>query len=594
MYSSVHSLLISSLILLSVTISSVSSTLIGSHPSGAHSSWLQQSRAPSNASVTVLFAIKQKNTDLLTNLLNSISNPQSPHYGQYLTLDEVHNLTSQPILAQQVVDYIDASIPKTNSLDIEITRGGGFVRAQLAVADAEKLLNTHYYKYNSKIGPSRNILRATKYTVPQDIAEQIQFVGYVNQFPSVVHPLIQSGRIREVRKNNKLRSKVITLADAASTGATTLTTINRAYNIDSNTITNTASTAGVFEDTQNFSPKDLAQFETKYGIPSQTIATVVGQNDPLQCFINRDSCGEASLDIQYLVAVAQGAPQTFYAVDPNDQQPFLDWLIQLDQDTNAPWVNSVSYGQDESAVAADELARFETEIQKLGVRGITVVVASGDDGVASQRVRQDASLCGFSPSYPATSPFVTAVGATQGPELGKAEVAESSATGGLITSGGGFSRSYPAPAYQQASVAAFLAGSNIPPLDQFTSTGRGYPDVSLLGHNYQVIIGGRVATVSGTSASAPVFAGLIALINSARFDAGKKSLGFVNPALYQLAASQPAIFNDIVQGENRCAAGASNPNCCTFGFTATQGWDAVTGLGSINFVKLKAALLALP
>jgi len=233
----------------------------------------------------------------------------------------------------------------------------------------------------------------------------------------------------------------------------------------------------------------------------------------------------------------------------------------------------------------------------LGVRGITVLVSSGDDGVAGNAARSDASQCGFAPSYPASSRFVTAVGATQGPEAGTAEVGESSATGGLITSGGGFSTVWSTPSYQSQAVAAFLANNAtgaVPPATLYSSSGRGYPDVALDGHNYKVTVGGQEQIVSGTSASSPVFAGLITLINSVRFDAGKKPLGFLNPALYQLAVSNPSVFNDITQGTNNCAAGQGNQICCQYGFSATQGWDPVTGLGSVNFVNLKAALLALP
>jgi len=167
----------------------------------------------------------------------------------------------------------------------------------------------------------------------------------------------------------------------------------------------------------------------------------------------------------------------------------------------------------------------------------------------------------------------------------------------LITSGGGFSTVWPAPSWQTKAVQSYLSNNAtgaLPPTSAFASTGRGYPDVALLGHNYKVTIQGQEQIVSGTSASAPVFAGLITLINSARFNAGKKSLGFLNPALYQLAETHPDIFQDVTSGTNNCCAGQFQPNCCQYGFTATQGWDAITGLGSVNFTKLKAALVALP
>jgi len=201
----------------------------------------------------------------------------------------------------------------------------------------------------------------------------------------------------------------------------------------------------------------------------------------------------------------------------------------------------------------------------------------------------------FFPSYPASSVFVTALGASQGPEAGSVEIGESSSTGGLITSGGGFSTFWAQPSYQAAAVQNFLSTSQaLPPAGQFNATGRGYPDVALLGHNYIITVAGSQEIVSGTSCSAPVFAGLVTLINSQRLTAGKAALGFLNPALYQTYASNPAVFNDITSGTNNCPAAQGTPTCCQYGFTAQAGWDPVTGLGSVNFVNLKAALSALP
>lgn len=100
---------------------------------------------------------------------------------------------------------------------------------------------------------------------------------------------------------------------------------------------------------------------------------------------------------------------------------------------------------------------------------------------------------------------------------------------------------------------------------------RAIPDVSAAAVNYQVITaGGGAASESGTSASTPVFAALIALVNDARLAAGKPSLGFVNPALYQIKGG---VGSDIITGNNK------NPSCST-GYPALPGWDAITGLGT--------------
>lgn len=106
--------------------------------------------------------------------------------------------------------------------------------------------------------------------------------------------------------------------------------------------------------------------------------------------------------------------------------------------------------------------------------------------------------------------------------------------------------------------------------------GRGYPDVSLLGSNYIVVAGQYAQSVSGTSASAPVFAAMVSLVNAARKRAGKPSLGWINPALYQLSSE---FVHDITSGNNMCT---ELQPCCSQGFYAAPGWDPVTGLGSVS------------
>jgi len=296
--------------------------------------------------------------------------------------------------------------------------------------------------------------------------------------------------------------------------------------------------------------------------------------------------------VQYIMAIAQNAPTTYWSIDSNSQDPFLDWSVALSNTTNPPLVHSISYGSIATEDPQQDMTRFNTEICVLGTQGVTVMVSSGDDGVANFEARNDPSQCGFSPSFPATSPYVTAVGATQGPDFGQPEIACSSSTNGLITTGGGFSIFFSRPSYQNSAVTNYLQNApNLPPVSQFNSQGRGYPDVAVLGHNYEVVIGGQTYIESGTSASSPVFAGMITLINDYRFSNGKGPLGFINPALYQIGGSSNKVFNDITSGENNCCAGEPGQQvCCQYGFNATTGWDPLTGWGSVNFPALLKAL----
>ena len=148
------------------------------------------------------------------------------------------------------------------------------------------------------------------------------------------------------------------------------------------------------------------------------------------------------------------------------------------------------------------------EAIKLGLQGVTILAASGDDGANSRDVRQYGSVaCGYKPSWPASSPYVTAVGATQGPEASRTEIACQSNEGSQITTGGGFSTLYPVPSWQKDTMDKYwtaLEDSGNMPHSGYATGARGYPDLSIAGNNFDVIIGRVHYCASGTSASTPV------------------------------------------------------------------------------------------
>ena len=182
----------------------------------------------------------------------------------------------------------------------------------------------------------------------------------------------------------------------------------------------------------------------------------------------------------------------------------------------------------------------------------------------------------------------------QGIESNSPEVVCQSDKGGVITSGGGFSSLAAQPAYQQAAVAGYFAsvsGTSKAPVPGYNETGRGFPDLTLAGAAYRVYIGGIAGDVYGTSASAPVVAVMISLVNAARFTAGKSSVGWVNPILYGNFSS---FTNDITSGKNNCASSskAISATCCPQGYSAGPGWDPVSGLGSLDYKKFVNFMMA--
>jgi subtilase family serine protease len=192
------------------------------------------------------------------------------------------------------------------------------------------------------------------------------------------------------------------------------------------------------------------------------------------------------------------------------------------------------------------------------------------------------------PSWPASSPWVTSVGATRfvGQKVGNEEMATDQ-----FGSGGGFSKQFaqsPNAEWQSAAVAQYLKtvdASTLPPADSFPAMGRATPDVSALGEGYQVFVNGKAESVGGTSASSPAFAAMVSLLNEARLNAGKPAMGFLNPFLYKNADA----FTDVTKGSNKIGRGG---NLLPYGFNCSAGWDPATGLGTPKFDKLLAAAMA--
>ena len=149
------------------------------------------------------------------------------------------------------------------------------------------------------------------------------------------------------------------------------------------------------------------------------------------------------------------------------------------------------------------------------------------------------------------------------------------------TTGGGFGiYKETRPKWQSSFVEHYLtSGVNLP--NKFNKNGRGYPDVSTIGHNCPVVSGGTVIPVDGTSCSSPIFAGIIAILNDHQQLNHKPKLGFANPVLYQMMTDNSNTFKDITHGNNYC----TEWQCCAntnYGYEAAVGWDPVTGLGTPN------------
>lgn len=160
-------------------------------------------------------------------------------------------------------------------------------------------------------------------------------------------------------------------------------------------------------------------------------------------------------------------------------------------------------------------------------------------------------------------------------------------------SGGGFDCRWPVQDWQKDATEAYLAnpGAGLPIEKDFCRGGRATPDIAALGEGYQVINNGKTKDVGGTSASCPLFAGLISLLNEHRLQNRMSSLGFLNPLIYEMGMAKTG-FNDVTVGNNRLDEMSMMK--LTEGYSCTEGWDAVTGFGTPNFEEMLVYVKQLP
>jgi kumamolisin len=323
---------------------------------------------------------------------------------------------------------------------------------------------------------------------------------------------------------------------------------------------------GIIELGGGYNTSDLKTYFDGLGLKVPSISSVSvdgGKNTPSGDPNSAD--GEVTLDIQVAGAVAPGAKIVVYFC-PNTSQGFLDGVTQAVHDTvNKPSVISISWGGPESGWTAQAMEQFDQAFQDAAAVGVTVCIAAGDngsdDGVGDGQAHVD---------FPASSPNALACGGTtldvSGGRITSEVVWNDGSSGGAT--GGGISDQFPLPSYQQ--------GAGVPPsVNPGGRVGRGLPDVAANADpntGYEVRIDGSSAVVGGTSAVAPLWAGLVALLNQAL----GKPVGFLNPNLYG-PVQQAGSFRDITSGNN----GA---------YSAGTGWDACTGWGVADGAKVLAAL----
>jgi kumamolisin len=321
---------------------------------------------------------------------------------------------------------------------------------------------------------------------------------------------------------------------------------------------------GIIELGGGYNSTDLKTYFQGLGIPNPTVSAVSVDGGVNKPGVDPNSDGEVMLDVEVCGAIAPGARIVVYFA-PNTDQGFHDAIANAVHDTtNKPSVISISWGGPEDSWTQQARDAMLAAVTDAAAVGVTITAAAGDDGatdgVADKKLHVD---------LPACLPPVLGCGGTRLNAGANGTIASETVwnelTKGEGATGGGVSRLYPLPAYQTS--------AGVPAHPETKFAGRGVPDVAGDADpetGYHVRVDGKDTVIGGTSAVAPLWAGLVALLNQAL----GRHLGFVNPILYKIGSSA---FRDITTGNNN-------------GFTAHSQWDACTGLGSPNGAALEKAL----
>jgi len=560
--------------------------------------WVKLQPAPPDEYLTLRIGLAQPNFETLVDHLYAVSDPDSTRYGQHLSKGHVQTLASPSSDALTAVnDWLFA-----HGLDLnELVRSPSqdWVKVRTSVRKAEEMLNTTYHTWKN-VKTEEYLVRTTSWSVPDFLEAHIDLVHPTTMFGGI-RPRAATFRFSDNVPVSKpavssLPSVAPQAVDPSCNDTITPTCLLQLYNATQYKVQaankgNQIAIASYLEQFANIA--DLQQFYAALRPDAVNSSfRVVSINGGENNQTLSEAGPEADLDTQYAFGLTFPTPATVFTTagsppfipdqgTPTDtNEPYLDWIDFLLAQDKIPQTISTSYGDDEQSVPLSFARKVCNGFALLGARGVTLTFSSGDGGVGDNDPDPTTAECltndgtnqtKFIPGFPASCPFVTAVGGT----VNVPEVAVKS-----FGSGGGFSNYFPRPAYQDSAVRPFLAALGDTNKGFFNPNGRAIPDVSAQGDNFEIIFRGRTALIGGTSAASPSFAGIVALLNDARIAAGKPPLGFLNPLIYSKASHT---FNDITVG--------SNPGCGTQGFSCGVGWDAVTGFGTPNFGLLKEIVL---
>jgi kumamolisin len=489
----------------------------------------------------VTIVLHLNNEDELNARIADMYNPESATFHQFLTTEQFNDryAPSEEQVASEKAFLESSGISVQTVSDNRV-----LMHAQANVETLNRVFKTEVHQYRHSSG---EISFAPSVDLQAPMESQISaVVGLSN--------LAHWHNYLSVDTEHSLLGGGFTPAD-----------INKAYNIP-NTVDGSGQTLALFE-LDGYVASDITGYEQKYGLPNVTLQNVLIDG-------STGSAGQGAvevvLDIEMMIAVAPKVSKIVVYEGPNSSQGLLDTYAKIASDNLAKQISS-SWGESESTAAASDMNSENTIFKQMVAQGQSLFAASGDSGVNDT---------GSSPSVddPAGQPYLIGVGGTKlttnsdgsyGSETTWNELSFLSFLG-AGAGGGGVSTIWEMPSWQQGAATSD---------SQFSTSKRNVPDVSLNADpktGYAIYEGGKLQSVGGTSAAAPLWAAFATLVDQNRAKKGLSPLGFAAPAIYAIGKSSAytAAFNDINDGSSNGRKGT--------GFKAVTGYDNATGWGSFK------------
>jgi hypothetical protein len=544
-------------------------------PAGAHAA----GATPASTPLRLDIVLRSRNPAGLQAFATAVSTPRSASYHHFLTVAQfaARFAPSPAVIAHVDAELRQAGLPpgpvSANHLVIPVTTTAGRAAAALHIRFESYRLASGRMAMANTLPPR----------LPPTAARAVQAVIGLNTTltlaPSLSAPAGPRGRASVSGATGGPQPCAAALSERYKYGAWTYNQLARAYSLNAMYASGAegrGSTIALFE-LEPFAASDISAFQACYATnASVTTVSVDGG-------AGGGAGAEATLDIETAIALAPAAKIKVYEA-PNTPTSMLDEYTKI-VDTDTAGVLSSSWGECEALINAAEPGLITSEntlFQQAAAEGISVFAAAGDTG-SEACYQTDTTMKQQAVQDPASQPYVTSVGGTDLTALGPppAQSVWNEAAKNAGAGGGGVSSNWTMPPWQAGPgvISGYSSGT---PCNNAQGYCREVPDVSASAdplHGYVIFYSGRWAVYAGTSAAAPLWAGILADIESQASPATRE--GFLNPSLYAMPAGT---FTDIVSGNNDYLQPARGL------YPATSGFDMASGLGSPIATRLARAL----